>query len=118
MQFLAVCYKAAQQQRLCSSSLVHVCSLAHAQGFPAARHASGNGTTLSCPYATNANRSSAATISSAELINKWQGILQAGGWASNSSSSQDVPTEKLRQLCQDAIHGEGATSCPGRHPSW
>jgi hypothetical protein len=48
-------------------------------------------------------------VSSSQLIAKWQGLLQPhsnGAQGQSSSSDDHLPTEQLRQLCQDAIHGE------------
>jgi len=52
--------------------------------------------------------------SSAELIAKWQNILQGTrqeGAHGSSKSEVGLHKEQLRQLCQDAIHGM-ACSCP------
>jgi hypothetical protein len=51
-------------------------------------------------------------VSSSQLIAKWQGLLQSpqqqttGLQDQHSSAANHLPTEQLRQLCQDAIHGE------------
>lgn len=71
-----------------------------------------------CPFSLSRGLNSLAAnpSSSAELIAKWQNILQdtrqeaSGG---DSTSEVGLHKEQLRQLCQDAIHGM-ACSCPLR----
>lgn len=58
-------------------------------------------------------------VSSSQLIAKWQGLLRpqqqhnSGLQDQHSASDDHLPTEQLRQLCQDAIHGEFNLSAGG-----
>lgn len=52
--------------------------------------------------------------SSAELIAKWHGILEVPQQDASSAPSRPLPTEQLKQLCRDAIHG-GYCLSPQQH---
>jgi hypothetical protein len=69
---------------------------------------SGGAISLDCRAISTDQR-----VSSSQLIAKWQGLLQpqhSGVHGQRSSSTDELPTEQLRQLCQDAIHGEHSSS--------
>jgi hypothetical protein len=84
------------------ASIASVSCAPHTRCMAAMQLLSGAGSRLS------SSRSSASDISSAELIAKWQGILQVQNSERQQQSAHagQIQAEQLRQLCQDAIHGE------------